>query len=333
MQIAFFIPIGLIFVYALVAVAGIHILLENLSSIFFNICNFFFNIYGIFIIVKGIYRAKNENCGFLYGLSETIRGLLVSFSVVLMRYFLELGKGIGKFEEAEYVFFGFFDTLDINIASLLLCAVILLIVSLPVMLLRKNTKILCPLLTVGLIILFSTGVYQISVISAFNNNYGTINWESPEYEIVRDATIKQKEFLFTSINSGEFSQGEQVYTSGGVKTINEKEHILVTNGEKMGYVDSEYLKSIVTYSYIVNVDSEIYGIERTMLTASVPGGGTKEIVRESPSENAVAHLAKGTEVKKIRTYAENFEITMLLVQLSDGTKGYVDIDHITEIRQ
>lgn len=332
MDIIFFVPLGLILVFILCIIGGLHSLLESLSKIFFNICSFIFFVYGIIIIIKGIIKAKNER-GFLYGVSETVRGLFVSLSTFIIKYFLEIGKGIGSFKNANYTLFGTFETLDIYTATLLITAVIILVVSLPVILSKRNYKSICPILTVCLIATSITGMYNISISSQFNNNYDKVNWTSPEYEVINDAPIKHEQFLFAPLQIGEFKKGVKVYTSGHEQTFDNTKHYLVTDGTKMGYVSKEDLQSLVAYTYIVNADSELYGIGEQKATTYTKDGERKELTFDTPNSDIIATVKKGTAVTKIGSHAEDFKVTQYLIQLSDGTKGYIDANNITEIRQ
>lgn len=332
MDIVFFVPLGLILVFILCILGGIHSLLESLSKILFNICSFIFLLYGIIIIIKGIIKAKNER-GFLYGIAETIRGIFVSLSTFIIKYFLEIGKGTSSFKNAEYIFFGNFEILDIYTATLLIAAILILVVSLPVILSKRNPKIICPILTVCLILLSSIGIYKIGIVSEFNNNYDTINWNSPEYKVIQDTAVKQKEFLFSPLNTGKFKTGTELYANGHSRNFGDIEYYLVTDGIKMGYVSSENLQSLVTYTYVVNVDSDLYGIGEQKATAFTSNGQRKEMTVTMPSTDVIAKEKKGTEVTKIGSHAEKLQVIKYLIQLPNGTQGYIDVNNITEIRE
>lgn len=333
MDIIFFVPIGLILVFALCILGGVYSLLQSLSKILFNVCAFIFFVYGIVIVIKGIVKAKNEK-GLWYGISETIRGIFVSLACLVVNYFLDIGSGGNSFKNAEYVLLGEFETLDIYVAALLISAILILIVSLPVMLIRKKfSKILTPILTTCLIIVSSIGIYKIGLTSQFNNYYDKINWNSPEYEVIHDTSIKQEEFVFSPLKTGVFKRGTQLYTNGSERSFGSTEHYLVTDGKKMGYVLSEDVKSLVTYSYIVNTDADLYGIETQKMTAYNTDGERKEVTITMPSSNVVAKVKNGTVVTKIGTHAEKLQVVKIMVRLPDGTEGYIDVEKITENRQ
>ena len=332
MDIIIFIPMSLILLFVFCVLGGIHILLESLSKIFYNVFSVVFVILGLVTIVVGIVKAKKEK-GFIYGVVESLRGIFITFALPGVKYFLDLGSGHTAFRNAEYIFLGKFELLDIYTASLLLAVVIIAGVTLPVILMRKKTGVLCAVMTLSVILAVSSLLYNIGIASEFNNNYDLINWESPEYEVTCDTAIKHDAFFFNPVKTGKFKEGTQLYAGKHSSTYRGIEHRLVSDGEKMGYVSIEHMKSLVGYKYVVNADSDLYGVRMQTATMVDSNGERKEMSVNAPDDNIIARVSSGTEVTKIGSHAEKLKVIQYLIQLPDGTQGYIAVENVTEIRE
>ena len=332
MDFVFYVPVGLILAFVICILGGAYGLLQSLTEILFKIFSGTFFILGIIIVIGGIWKAQ-EKKRFVYGVAETIRGIFVSFSTFLIEYFLDIGSGTRLFNDAEFTLLGKFETLDNYTATLLITAIIFLIVSLPTLLAKRKYKLVYPVLTICLVLASCIGIYGIGMNSAFNNSYDAMNWDSPEYEVTETTAIKQQEFIFSPITTGQFKAGTKLYTNGGSRSFDDTEYYLVTDGKKVGYVSSESVKSLVTYIYEVNADSELYGFEEQDYTYYA-FGEKKEATKFVPTDEVVGSVEKGTTVTIQYTYSVDiFEPLQYLIQLPDGTEGFIDIDKITEIRE
>ena len=83
----------------------------------------------------------------------------------------------------------------------------------------------------------------------------------------------------------------------------------------------------------MNVDTELFGFEEKDNTYYA-FGEKKEATRIFPTDEVVGSVEKGTTVTIQYTYSVDiFAPLQYLIQLPDGTEGFIDIDKITEIRE
>lgn len=128
-----------------------------------------------------------------------------------------------------------------------------------------------------------------------------------------------------------FDSGETVLV---IDSKHGEDYVLVTNGEKAGFVESEKLswkdKPEYTYHFEISETADVY----EHLEVEKPSkyyeyyNGNETHLEDEVVENIIAKLEKGVEVKKI-----DKEDDYWLIQTEDGIEGYVELKYIDLIRE
>lgn len=333
MDIILFIPLGVVLLIVLIF-AGVGLeLVKAATEILFISSVFVLLFIGLYVIVHGIKIAKEEK-NLWWGITETLRGMFISTISLYIFFFFCIGCGrvsIERLDKAKFIFFGTFDRLDIFMVVFLLSVFSVVITAIPAIaaknVINKGWKFAFQIIYIILIVLVYIGIFKIGIKSEFINSRDTFNWDSPEYEVSQDATVKH-EFASFGIKTGIFEKGTKLYANGHEFEFGEIKHFEVTDGVSIGYVSSENLEPLVEYSYFVNVDSNIYGIKNENVTAYTPDG-KKTIVLHSPTDEILETVSQGTQVELTGTKGQGYT----LIRLPDGTEGYIENENLQEIRR
>lgn len=333
MDFVFFIPLGFILLILLLLIGGAYEIVRTLTQILFSIFVVTFFFIGLYVIVKEVIAAVKEKKP-LWGVTEFLRGVFLATIGFYVFEFIYIGCGhvpVEYFHNAKFIIFGTFDKLDFFLVVFLLSVFSVVITTIPILKARdatnKKLKLTYQMTSVILMFLIYIAIYKIGIESEFLNSSDTFNWDSPEYTVAQDVAVKH-DFGPIAITTGIFKEGTQLYANGRGLTFGGVEYFEVTDGVIVGYVSNEDLESLVTYSYFVNKDSNIYGIEKRDETV-YSSEGKKIVTLSFPAEEIVATVSQGVQVELTGTTSSGYT----LIRLSDGTEGFIENTNLDEIRE
>ena len=128
MVVIYFVPIGLILVFALALLGGAYSLLSSLTKIIFGVTFTIMLISGIIYIGYSIIKfLDKEKKNIFQLLADIISGVFIAAIVPLVANWFEIGIGTNIFSNSEFILLGTFEKLDENLAT---CIVSLIFVSL-----------------------------------------------------------------------------------------------------------------------------------------------------------------------------------------------------------
>ena len=331
MVVVYFVPFVLIIAFALVGVAGAYALLRSLTKIIFWILVVASVVIGITMIITAVKKAVKEKC-FFSSVVQIIKGIFICLILTLTKYWFDIGSSLKPFNNSEFILFGTFNKIDEYLISILVSSVLILVCFIPELLFKRKAIAFNFIFSILVCCVIFIGGFKISLDSEMINAYDLFNWDSPEYIVTERTSIIHEEIFFSPIKTGTFEKGANLYKSDYKRTYNDIKYVLVSDGEKAGYVCVDNLESLVTYTYIVNKDSNVYAIgyaegymweNGERYTISVP----------VPSNEIIEFVNKGTVVQKIGTHAEKMKVTHMKVKLSNGKEGYIDFENVTEVRK
>ncbi|MBQ8228941.1 MAG: hypothetical protein IJZ88_08010 [Clostridia bacterium] len=334
-MIGFVVPWWLIGVLALGVVGGVVAILQAITKIAFIIFTIVFIVIGLIVIVKGI-GDGSDGYGVFHSIVEVVRGFFIMCTSLLVKYWLEIGEGAKHFNDAKFVLLGTFDKVDSYLAAIFISVILILILflsMLPNYLRKKKSKFIWPILSLIVMCVLFVGAFKVSFDSEMNNTYDSIDWTSPEYEAVNDISVFRDDIVRDKyIEIGTIKAGTKLFIKKSKVHEEPYDYVEVSDGKRVVYVKTAEVKSLVSYSYYVNSDSKL--LEES----------TKEFftwdddispVRSWPGDKVIKKVKKGEKVKKVEVCLapEDLGGSHMLVELSDGTRGYIFLENITEIRK
>lgn len=334
MVVIYFVPIGLILVFALFILGGAYSLLSSLTKIIFGVTFAIMLISGIIYIGYSIVKfLDKEKKNIFQLLADIISGVFIAAIVPLVANWFEIGIGTNIFSNSEFILLGTFEKLDENLATCIVSLIFVSLLFLPKIFLKGKLDTVFSIVSLCFCCVVFFGGYSLSFKNEMTNSYNSFNWDSVEFSVTENTPIYHSADLGEWIKTGSFKKDTLLYKSNIDRTYNETEYVFVSDGKKAGYVELAKLESLVTYTYVVNKDSNIYNI--TTRDAQVWFSEENPIVTFNvPGEEIIAEVNEGTEVTKIEIHSSPYVADKyMLIKLPDGTEGYILFDNITEIRK
>ena len=333
----------LIIIILLVIIGFFYELSSHVTGILLTLAFIVDFICGIAFIIFSIWEARDKE-DWLFGLCGVFQGIIISlvFPLVYSLFGIAAGRHGSKvyFKDAEFILFGRFEKLDINLASLMVGVVIaigyfiLRFVTNRMMkydgLLRYAGVIIC-IISVLLIPLIGL---KIALKDAMNNTHDYFTWNGHDGEIIEKTQILNS-FSGVYLPTGTFEAGTLVYTEVFKYVhlnkdhydtkINDDEYLYVTDGKSVGFVKKSDVKNSVTrYTYMLPKGTEVHDFS------------TSYIEYKGLSEKFIYHdLASSVKmICDTDMYVDIIEDTGngYFILLEDGTEGAVKKSCIVEIK-
>lgn len=324
----FFVDFGVLAVVVIAVILGFgYVIFTNISNIIWGIAmtvSFFAGVYVFFTgFKKKMISQKIATC---------IQGLMMMTVFLYISLLIDFAKGHGSFTKGNFIILDFLKFLkkDEFLACLTVSLVLLIVesISLQIGKVLKDKKMsgLCYVLSIILFFLIYGLGLSIALKDSFNNSIEKFDMESPKYEVTEDANIMSDFWLFF-MKTGKFKNGTKLYTDGDTETHKNIDYIEVTDGKKMGYVPQKAVRELYTMKFIINTDTELYGISYEEVERET-SFGTLVVSEGVKTENAIGNVSKGVQVKKEEIISENY----VHIVLPDGTEGCVRKEYLDEVR-
>lgn len=314
-----FIPGGFI-VGALIFGAGaIYSIIENISGIVYmiwGVCAFFLGWY------VTLYVTFSEKRSALWRITYIVQGLWISVAELYIHWLYIIAMGYGNRSTECSFFYKFLEKYDITFVAMTMSIVSILVVAVLIEVAKsihnKRISRVFQILAILAVCIIAVGGFRIARRDEFQNSQSCFEFDGFKYETVEKTVAKKSLFGKVYWDSYVFEEGTQLYGSNKDHTIEEEKYVLVSDGEKMGFVKKSTLKSLYEKVHVTTEDTELYDTEEREQVKNTWYGSWTETVKVA-TDHVIGMVQAGTQVVYKREAGDGY----VLVELPNGMEGAI----------